>query len=79
MYIATIKTKFNTIRLEVEDINSPEFIEITEQPYVEEIRIEKKIDVLRQERDELLKHFVGMSYNTEKALELTREIRRENE
>lgn len=79
MYIATIKTKYNTITLEVEDINSPDFIEITEQPYVEEIRIEKKIDILKRERDELLRHFVGMSYNTERAIELTKQIRRESE
>jgi len=79
MYIATIKTKYNTIRLEVEDTNSPEFQEILEQKYIEEVKIEKKIDVLKQERDELLRHFVGMSYNTERALELTKQIRRESE
>ena len=45
IYIVTIKTKFNTIRLEVEDTNSPEFVEILEQPYVEEIRVEQKIDI----------------------------------
>ena len=79
MYIATIKTKYNTIRLEVEDTNSPEFQEILEQKYIEEVKIEKKIDVLKQERDELLRHFVGMSYNTQRALELTKQIRRESE
>ena len=41
MYNVAIKTKYNIIHLQVEDLNSPEFIEICEQPYVEEIRAEQ--------------------------------------
>ena len=41
MYIITIKTKFNTIHLEVEDYNTPEVQEIFNQPYVEEIRMQQ--------------------------------------
>ena len=41
MYLITIKTKYNVIRWEVEDYNSPEVQEVLEQPYVEEVRIEK--------------------------------------
>lgn len=41
MYRVEIKTKYNIIHLEVEDIESPDFIEITEQPYVLEVKIEK--------------------------------------
>ena len=46
MYKVTIKTLYNTINLEVEDINSPEVQEIFNQPYVLEIRAEeiKKYD-----------------------------------
>ena len=40
MFLVTIKTKYNVIRLEVEDYNTPELNEIYDQPYVEEIRIE---------------------------------------
>lgn len=40
MYKVTIKTKYNIINLEVEDINSPELKEIFKQPYVEEVYIE---------------------------------------
>lgn len=42
MYKVTIKTKYNIINLEVEDINSPEFLEIAEQPYVIEVLVEKE-------------------------------------
>ena len=41
MYKITIKTKFNTIHLEVEDYNTPEVQEIFNQPYVEEIRMQQ--------------------------------------
>lgn len=41
MYNVTIKTKYNVIHLQVEDLNSPEFVEICEQPYVEEIKAEQ--------------------------------------
>lgn len=40
MYKVYIKTKFNTINLEVEDISGPYINEILEQPYIEEVRIE---------------------------------------
>lgn len=40
MYLVKIKTKFNTIQLIVEDVNSPEVKEILDQPYVEEVYIE---------------------------------------
>lgn len=41
MYKITIKTKYNTINLEVEDYNDPQIQEILEQPYVLETKIEK--------------------------------------
>ena len=37
MYKIEIKTKYNTIHLEVDDYNTPEVQEIFNQPYVEEI------------------------------------------
>lgn len=40
MYKVYIKTKFNTINLEVEYISGPYINEILEQPYIEEVRIE---------------------------------------
>ena len=41
MYKVIIKTLYNTINLEVEDINSPEVQEIFNQPYIVEIRAEQ--------------------------------------
>ena len=41
MYRIIIKTKYNVITLEREDYNSPEMKEILEQPYIEEVSIEK--------------------------------------
>ena len=41
MYLVIIKTKYNVIRLTVDDYNSSEVQEIFNQPYVEEIRIEQ--------------------------------------
>lgn len=41
MYRIIIKTKYNVITLEREDYNTPEMKEILEQPYIEEVRIEK--------------------------------------
>ncbi len=41
MYRVIIKTKYNTIRWEVEDYNTPEVQEVLDQPYVLEVRIEK--------------------------------------
>lgn len=50
MYKVEIKTKYNTINLEVEDINNPEIQEIFDQPYILEIRIEdEKRRILKNE------------------------------
>lgn len=52
MYLIIIKTKYNVIRWEVEDYNSPEVKEVLEQPYVEEVKIEKiKEKVLKNVRE----------------------------
>lgn len=80
MYKVKIKTKYNTIELQVENINTPELKEIFNQPYVEEVYIETTEhykNKLIQERNSLLNHVVGMTYNTEKALELTKRIENE--
>ena len=50
MYKIYIKTKYNTIVLEREDYNTPEMQEIFEQPYVEEIKIEKIGKVRKKEK-----------------------------
>ena len=55
MYRITIKTKYNVIKLEVEDYNTPEIQEIFGQPYVEEIRIDnlekaKKLERKKEKR-----------------------------
>ena len=77
MYIATIKTKFNVIRMEVEDVNSDEFQEVINQPDVQEVRIDRKttLDELKEERDKALWHVVGTNYWNEKAQELTRKMK----
>ena len=41
MYKVTIITKYNTINMECEDLNSPEMVEIFAQPYIIEIRAEQ--------------------------------------
>ena len=74
MYKATIKTKYNVINMTIEDINSKEFLEICEQPYVLEVRAEK-IKQLEKERDEALSHCVGMAYYNDLAQEKTKMIR----
>lgn len=77
MYKVKIKTKYNVIELIVDNVNSPELKELFNQPYVEEVYIETTEhykDKLIQERNNLLNHVVGMTYNTEKALELTKRI-----
>jgi len=52
MYLITIKTKYNVIRWEVEEYNSPEVQEVIEQPYVEEVKIEQiKEKVLKNVRE----------------------------
>ena len=40
MYRITIKTKYNTIVLDVEDYNIPQVQEILEQPYIIEVKID---------------------------------------
>ena len=41
MYRITIKTKYNTIVLEVESYSTPEVQEILAQPYITEVKIDK--------------------------------------
>ena len=55
MYKLTIKTKYNTIVLNVENYNIPEVQEILEQPYIEEVKIEhleKNKTLVRRKNDE---------------------------
>lgn len=75
MYIATIKTKFNTIRLQVENPNDPAFLEVLEQPYIEEVRIEQKIEQLKEEIHTALFHAVGTSYYNQVAQEKSKELK----
>lgn len=74
MYLVKIKTKFNTIEIEVEDINTPEIQEILNQPYVEDVNIQSMEQYTKDEINKLLNHVVGMSYNTEKVLELKKKL-----
>ena len=53
MYLIIIKTKYNVIRWEVEDITSPSVKEVLEQPYVEEVRIEQ---IKNKEKEKVLKN-----------------------
>lgn len=41
MYELIIETKYNTIRLLIDDYNSPEVQEILEQPYIISVEIHK--------------------------------------
>ena len=41
MYKLIIRTKYNTIELETDDLQKPEIKEILSQPYIEEVKIEK--------------------------------------
>lgn len=41
MYKLIIKTKYNTIELETDDLQKPEIQEILSQPYIEEVKVEK--------------------------------------
>ena len=55
MYKVTIITKYNTIHLECEDLNSPEMQEIFNQPYVIEIKAEQvkgEVKALKRTREE---------------------------
>lgn len=74
MYLVKIKTKFNTIELEVDDMNSKEMQEILNQPYIEEVYIQSMEQYTKDEINKLLSHVVGMSYNTEKVLELKKKL-----
>ncbi len=74
MYIVTIKTKYNVIKLEVENPNDQQFLEILEQPYVEEVRIEQKIEQLKEEIHSALSHVVGTSYYNQVAQEKSKEL-----
>lgn len=74
MYLVKIKTKFNIIQLEVEDMNTPEMQEILNQPYIEEVYIQSMEQYAKEEINKLLSHVVGMSYNTEKVLELKKKL-----
>ena len=76
MYKAIIKTKYNTITMEIEDVNNPQFQEVCEQPYIEEVRIEPiytKEELIEQQK-ECLYHVTGTSYWNDKALKLKRKI-----
>lgn len=53
MYLIIIKTKYNVIRWEVEDLTSPSVKEVLEQPYVEEVRIEQ---IKNKEKEKVLKN-----------------------
>ena len=74
MYLVKIKTKFNTIELEVDDMNSKEIQEILNQPYIENVYIQSMEQYTKDEIHKLLSHVVGMSYNTEKVLELKKKL-----
>lgn len=41
MYKLIIRTKYNTIELETDDLQKPEIKEILSQPYIEEVKVEK--------------------------------------
>lgn len=78
MYYVEVKTKYNTIKLKVEDANDPQLLEILEQPYVLEVRIEERkelIERLKQERDEALWHCVGTAYYNQVAQEKSEQIK----
>lgn len=41
MYKLIIRTKYNTIELETDNLQKPEIQEILSQPYIEEVKVEK--------------------------------------
>ena len=41
MYKLIIRTKYNTIELETDDLQKPEIQEVLSKPYIEEVKIEK--------------------------------------
>lgn len=77
MYRVKITTKYNTIDLIVEDINSPILKEIFNQPWVEGVFINSLEQYYEEEKDKLLSHCVGMSYNTNRVLELSHLLKKE--
>lgn len=77
MYLVKIKTKYNLIELTTDNVNSDELKELFNQSYVKEVYIETLEHYYKEEIDKLLSHVVGMSYNTEKALELSKKINEE--
>lgn len=79
MYYFNIKTKYNTINLCVEDANDPQLLEILEQPYVLEVRMEERnetIERLKKERDAALYHCVGTAYYNQVAQEKNEQIKK---
>lgn len=55
MYKVEIITEYNTIHLEVEDVNTPEMKEIFSQPYIKEVNIEKEKVLTRKKEPDLPK------------------------
>lgn len=45
MYYVEIKTSYNVIKLSVDDPNDEQLLEILEQPYILEVKIEQRDDV----------------------------------
>jgi hypothetical protein len=79
MYYVEVKTKYNTIKLAVEDPNDPQLLEVLEQPYVIETRIEERqetLERLKKERDAALWHCVGTAYYNQVAQEKTEQIKK---
>ena len=76
MYKVRIKTKDGFKEYIVENLKElqEEFDKPNEGVYIDTIQHYKQ--KLIEERDNLLYHVTGMSYNTQKAIELTKEIRR---
>lgn len=74
MYKVIIKTKEGNKEYVVENLKElkEEFEKPNDGVYIDTIQHYKQ--KLIEERDELLSHVVGMSYRTEKAKELTKQI-----
>ena len=77
MYLVIVKTKEKTCEIKVESLNDDRLIELIEQNKIIKLQIEriKTKEELIKERDDLLYNVVGMSYNTQKALELNKKIK----
>jgi hypothetical protein len=79
MYYFDIKTKYNTLKLCVEDANDPQLLEVLAQPDVLEVRMEERnetIERLKKERDDALWHLVGTAYYNQVAQEKNEEIKK---